>query len=223
VDVSGIDSAESLTQRLSRAYTGAVYDVLRGRGIRDTILPKDIVPLDTSLTMAGPVFTMRGRSSPSADAHQTLLAWTDFLGRAPAGHIVVCEGNDPDRALMGELSAETLQKRGVAGFVTDGGCRDCGFIQSIRFPVFSRYRTPRDVVGAWMPEAFDVPLTIGAIEVHPGDYLIADIDGAVLIPGSIAGEVVDEVEKVMNTENLVRKAILAGVPPQEAYLRYGKF
>jgi 4-hydroxy-4-methyl-2-oxoglutarate aldolase len=221
--VSGAEKGQTLADRLARAYTGAVYDVLRGRGIRDTILPKDILPLDTSLTMAGPVFTMRGRSAPTADAHQTLLAWTDFLGRAPAGHIIVCEGNDPDRALMGELSAETLQKRGVAGFVTDGGCRDCGFIKSICFPVFSRYRTPRDVVGAWMPEAFDVAIEIGPVAVSPGDYLIADIDGAVLIPGAIAGEVIDEVEKVMNTENLVRKAILAGVPPQEAYLKYGKF
>lgn len=213
----------ALAERLARAYTGAVYDVLRGRGIRDTILPKDIVPLDTTLTMAGPVFTMRGRPAPLADAHQTLLAWTDFLGRAPGGHIVVCEGNDPDRALMGELSAETLQKRGVAGFVTDGGCRDCGFIRSIRFPVFSRYRTPRDVVGAWLPEAFEVAIKIGPVAVCPGDYLIADIDGSVLIPGAIVGEVIDEVEKVMNTENLVRKAILAGLPPQEAYLKYGKF
>ncbi len=221
--MSATDTPLTLADRLARAYTGAVYDVLRGRGIRDTILPKDIVPLDPNLTMAAPVFTMRGRPAPRADAHRTLLAWTDFLGRAPAGHIVVCEGNDPDRALMGELSAETLQKRGVAGFVTDGGCRDCGFIQTIRFPVFSRYRTPRDVVGAWMPEAFDVEIKIGSVAVSPGDYLIADIDGAVVIPGAIVGEVIDEVEKVMNTENLVRKAILAGVPPQEAYLKYGKF
>ena len=221
--MSEANTMQTLSDRLAKAYTGAVYDVLRGRGIRDTILPKDIVPLDTSLTMAGPVFTMRGRPTPTADAHQTLLAWTDFLGRAPAGHIVVCEGNDPDRALMGELSAETLQKRGVTGFLTDGGCRDCGFIQSIRFPVFSRYRTPRDVVGAWMPEAFDVPIKVGPLAVNPGDYLIADIDGAVLIPGAIVDEVVEEVERVMNTEYLVRKAILAGVPPQEAYLQYGKF
>jgi 4-hydroxy-4-methyl-2-oxoglutarate aldolase len=221
--VSESAAAEGLAARLSRAYTGAVYDVLRGRGIRDTILAKDIVPLDRSLTLAGPVFTMRGRPFPGTDAHQTLLAWTDFLGRAPPGHVVVCEGNDPDRALMGELSAETLQKRGVAGYVTDGGCRDCGFIQGIRFPVFSRYRTPRDVVGEWMPESFDVAVKVGGVAVNPRDYLIGDIDGVVIIPSRIVAEVVEEVEKVMSTENLVRKAILSGVPPKEAYLKYGKF
>ncbi len=209
---------QGFASRLSRAYTGAVYDVLRGRGLRDTILAKDIVPLDQTLMIAGPVFTMRGRPKPGMDAHKTLLAWTDFLGRAPHGHVIVCEGNDPDRALMGELSAETLQRRGVTGFVTDGGCRDCGFIRSIKFPVFSRYRTPRDVVGEWMPESFDVPVNVGGAVVKPGDYLIGDIDGLVIIPSAIVAEVVAEVEKVMSTENLVRKAILSGVPPREAYL-----
>jgi 4-hydroxy-4-methyl-2-oxoglutarate aldolase len=124
---------------------------------------------------------------------------------------------------MGELSAETLQKRGVAGYVTDGGCRDCGFIQGIRFPVFSRYRTPRDVVGEWMPESYDVEVNVGGVAVKPGDYLIGDIDGVVIIPSRIVAEVVEEVETVMSTENLVKKAILSGVPPKEAYLKYRKF
>lgn len=213
----------NLTERLSRAYSGAVFDVLRGRGIADTVLPSSIVPLDDTRAVAGPVFLMRGRPTPGADPHATLMAWTDFLGRAPAGHVAVCEGNDDDRALMGELSAETLHGRGVLGYVTDGGCRDCAFIRRLGFPVFARFRTPRDVVGTWMPEAFDVPLRIGAVTVNPGDYVIGDIDGVVVIPGALAESVVDEVEAVMATENLVRSAIQSGVPPQEAYLRHRKF
>ena len=214
---------QSLAARLGRAYSGAVFDVLRGRGITETVLPKEIVPLDETRTLAGPVFCMRGRPTPGRDPHETLLAWTGFLGRAPAGHVVVCEGREEHRALMGELSAETLLGRGVLGFVTDGGCRDCASVRRIGFPVFARYRTPRDVVGAWMPEAFDAPLRIGDVAIAPGDYLIGDIDGVVVIPGSIAADVVDEVERVMGTENLVRAAIRSGVPPQEAYLRHRKF
>lgn len=215
--------ADDLTGRLRRCYTGAAHDVLRARGVKGTVLPPDIVPLDPSLTLAGPVFTMRGRPTPGADPHETLLAWTGFLSRAPAGHVVVVEGNDGTRALMGELSAETLQGKGVLGFVTDGGCRDCGFILKLGFPVFCRFRTPIDVVGAWMPEAFDVPVTLGETVIHPGDWLIGDIDGVVTIPGPIAAEVVAEVEAVMQAENRVRKAILEGMDPQEAYRRHGKF
>jgi regulator of RNase E activity RraA len=213
----------SFAERLSRTYSGAVHDVLHGLGVTNTTLPNDIVALDDSLVLAGPVFTLRGRPTPGADGHQTLLAWTDFLGRAPAGRVVVCEGNDSEHALMGELSAETLQKRGVLGYVTDGGCRDCGFIRKLRFPVFSRFRTPRDIFGAWTPEAYEVPILIGEAAIANGDYLIADIDGAVVIPGAMIGEVVAETERVMGAEDLVRKAILGGLAPQEAYLKYGKF
>jgi 4-hydroxy-4-methyl-2-oxoglutarate aldolase len=200
-----------------------VFDVLRGRGIADTGLPPDIAPLDPGRRLAGPAFTMRGRPAPGADPHETLLAWTGFLSRAPAGHVVVCEGNDCTRALMGELSAETLHRKGVRGYVTDGGCRDCGFILELGFPVFCGFRTPRDVVGAWLPEAFEVEVALGGVVVRPGDWLIGDIDGVVVVPGAIAAEVVEEVERVMRTESLVRKAILEGVDPREAYLRYGKF
>jgi regulator of RNase E activity RraA len=212
-----------LAERLGRCHAAAVFDVLRGRGLADTVLPPDIVPLDPGRRLAGPVFTLRGRPAPGADPHETLLAWTGFLSRAPAGHVVVCEGNDRTRALMGELSAETLHRKGVRGYVTDGGCRDCGFILELGFPVFCAFRTPRDVVGAWLPEAFEVPVAIGGIAVRPGDWLIGDIDGVVVIPGAVAAEVVAEVEAVMRTESLVRKAVLEGIDPREAYLRHGKF
>jgi regulator of RNase E activity RraA len=216
-------AADDLAERLARCYSGAVFDALRERGIDDTILPSDIRPLDETRVMAGPVFTVLGSPKPDLDAHASLLAWTDFLSRAPAGHVVVLQGRDGSRALMGELSAETLQARGVRGFLSDGGCRDCAFIRRIGFPVAARFFTPRDVVAAWSPDAFDVPVMIGDVRVSPGDYLIADIDGAVAIPGALAADVVAEVEQVMRTENAVRAAIRSGVDPKEAYLRFGRF
>lgn len=213
----------SLSQRLSACYTGAIFDALRSRGILDTILPKEIVPLDDTKTIAGPVFTVRGSPKEDLDAHQSLLSWTEFLSRAPAGHIIVMEGRDDDRALMGELSAETLHFRGVSGFITDGGCRDCDFIRKIGFPIFSSFHTPKDVVGAWSPDAFEEPIRIGDVAICTGDYVIGDIDGVVVIPKGIVSEVVSEVEEIMATENLVRKAIMQGVDPKEAYLKYGRF
>jgi regulator of RNase E activity RraA len=218
-----MESTLTLAERFAAAYTGAVFDVMRAKGHRNCVLPSDIVALDRDRKMAGPVFTMRGRQVLGADAHETLLAWTEFLGKAPAGHVVVCEGGDADCALMGELSAETLHMRGVAGYLTDGGCRDADFIRRIGFPVFSRFLTPKDVVGAWLPVAYEADIHIGPIAISPGDYLVADRDGAVVVPRALINEVLVEVERVMNTENLVRKAILSGVSPQEAYLTYGKF
>ncbi|WP_421724965.1 RraA family protein [Bauldia sp.] len=213
----------TLSQRLEKCYSGAVYDVLRERGVTNTVLPKDVRPLDPTRTLAGPVFTVAGSPKSGIGGHESLIAWTEFLSAAPSGHVVVSTGQDQDRALMGELSAETLQFRGVKGYVTDGGCRDCRFIIDISFPVFARFYTPRDVVGAWTPDTLQEPLNFMGVTIAPNDYIIADIDGAVVIPGDIAEEVIDQVEAVMQTENLVRKAILEGESPKDAYLKHGKF
>ncbi len=212
-----------LTDRLQKCYTGVIFDVLRGKGMTDCVLPPQIRPLDAAQLLAGPVFTVRGSPKPGMDGHESLIAWTDFLSRAPAGHVAVLEGNDRDRALMGELSAETLHHRGVLGYVTDGGCRDCSFIRDIGLPVFSSFYTPRDIVGAWSPDVYGEPIRIGTVDVADGDYLIGDRDGVVIIPGKIAEQVIGEAEAMIATENQVRKAILEGVDPKEAYLRYGKF
>jgi regulator of RNase E activity RraA len=107
--------------------------------------------------------------------------------------------------------------------VADGGCRDVDFILKLGFPVWCRYFTPRDIVGYWLPDTFDQPITIGAVTIRPGDLALGDRDGMVILPAARAEEIVAAAETAINTENLVRKAILDGVDPQEAYLRYGKF
>lgn len=212
-----------LGERLRQCYSGAVFDTLRERGLTNTVLPKDIRPLDPSRVMAGPVFTVSGSPKDGISEHETLIAWTEFLSAAPKDHVVVCTGHDDDRALMGELSAETLHFRGVRGYLSDGGIRDSDFILKLGFPVFSRYFTPRDVVGAWTPDRFSETITIGDVPIHPGDYLIGDIDGTVIIPGGMAAGVITDTEMVMQTENKVRDAILRGVDPKEAYLQHGRF
>jgi regulator of RNase E activity RraA len=124
---------------------------------------------------------------------------------------------------MGELSSETLAYKKVLGYIVDGGCRDSAFIEILGFPVFCKYFTPVDVVAKWAATSFGEPVQIGEVRIHTGDYIFGDRDGIVVIPGAIAEEVVQETEEVLRKENLVRKAILQGVDPVQAYLQYGKF
>ena len=74
-----------------------------------------------------------------------------------------------------------------------------------------------------MPDRFGQPVTIGDVTISTGDWLLADRDGVVIIPGKIAEQVVTKTEEVLLTENKVRSAILGGMDPQEAYLKFGKF
>jgi regulator of RNase E activity RraA len=212
-----------LVDRLAKTYTGVVHDVMRAMGLRDFTLPPEIRPLAPHQLLAGVVATVRGKVDETADAHQTLLGWTGLLSKARAGTVLICQPDDSTVAHMGELSAETLKLKGVRGYVADGGCRDVDFILRLGFPVWCRYFTPRDIVGYWLPDQFDQPIRIGEVTIRAGDLALGDRDGMVILPQDRAEEIVAAAEAAIGTENLIRKAILEGVDPQEAYLEYGKF
>jgi regulator of RNase E activity RraA len=215
--------SDPITERLLACYTGVVHDVMRGMGLRDFTLPPELRPLMPERRLAGPAFTIDGRVDPRADAHETLLAWTGLLSKAPPGHIWTCQPNDRVVAHMGELSAETLKNKGVLGCVADGFVRDVDFLLAMQFQTWSRGFTPRDIVGYWLPRAVEVDIRIGEVVIAPGDYLVGDRDGMVRVPRGIAEDVLAQAEKAIATENKVRTAILAGVDPQQAYLQFGKF
>lgn len=220
---SRLDFCDGYAERLEKCYSGAVYDVLRALGYPNQVLPHSIRPLLPERNLAGRIYTISGHARPDLGGHETLLAWTEMLSLAPRGSVVMMQPDDSTMAHMGELSSETMNLRGIRGYVVDGGCRDSAFIRRIGFRVFCRYFTPVDIVGRWQAEIFGEPIVIGGVTIHTGDYVIADFDGVVIIPAAFIGEVTMQAEKVLCTENLVRKAILEGVDPKEAYLRHGKF
>lgn len=216
-------AAADLADRLARCYSGAVYDAMREVGLPPAVLPSSIRPIDPSSVLAGPVWTCAGRMDGTGDADSSLLGWTRLLSAAPSGSVVVCQPNDSTIAHMGELSAEALMLRGIRGYLVDGGCRDSRLIVERGFPVFARYRTPADIVGRWIVESLGDPIAIGDVTIRTGDFLVADVDGAVVMPADRAGEVVARAEHLMSTESDMRRAIVSGMDPVEAYDRFGVF
>ena len=215
--------SKDLVSRLENCYTGAVYDVLREKGMKNTILPHEIKSIDPSKKIAGRIWTCSGEIDESLDKDTTMLSWTEMLSKAPKDSVVVCQPNDGTIAHMGELSAETLKYRGVRGYIVDGGCRDVDFILKLGFPVFCKYFTPSDVVCRWQVKTLGEPIKIGDLEIKSGDYVLGDIDGVVIIPNEIIVEVITDTENYINTESALRKDILSGVDPKEAYLKYRLF
>ncbi|MXZ02922.1 MAG: RraA family protein [Chloroflexi bacterium] len=216
-------SDEQILAILESAYSGAVYDAMRELGLDDGILPNQIQPVDPNIPLVGKVWTCSGGIVEGISQDDSLLSWTGMLSAAPSGSVVVCQPNDSTIAHMGELSAETPKFRGVKGYIVDGGNRDTDFILKLGFPVFCRYLTPSDIVERWMVQTMGEPITIGDVEIKTGDYIVADRDGAVVIPASAASDVANRVDEVMNTENELRNMILDGMDPQEAYPKYRRF
>ena len=208
---------------LSDCYTSVLHDVMRAEGLRDFTLPPRITPLQPDRVLCGPAFTIEGHLAPEASAHDTLLAWTGLLSQCPAGHIWTAQPNTHEVAQMGELSAETLHAKGVLGCVLDGALRDSPFILNLGFPCWRTHHTPRDVVGQWLPTGTGGDIHIDAVRIRAGDWLHGDRDGMVVIPAEALDDVIAKASEAMQTESKVRRAILDGMDPQEAYLTWGKF
>jgi regulator of RNase E activity RraA len=215
--------ASTLTDRLRACYTGAVHDVLRTMGHDRSVLPPSIKAIAPGTRLAGPVWTVSGHIDRTKSRHECLLGWCTLLSKAPPGHVVVCQPNTHEIALMGELSAQTLQARGVLGYVVDGGSRDTDLVLAQGFPVFCAFLTPADIVERWIPDRFAEPVTIGDVTVVAGDYLLGDRDGIVIIPREVADEAVTKTEAVIATESEMRRALIGGMDPVDAYNRFGKF
>ena len=216
-------SIKQLDERLMACYASAVHDVLRGLGINNCVLPPEIMALSPGQKLAGEIYTISGHIDRTLSRHDSLLAWTQVLSKVPGGKVLVCQPNTKEIALMGELSARALMVKDTKGYVVDGRCRDVDFILDMDFPVFCDLNTPADIVERWTYDRLGDPISIGTVTICSGDWLIADRDGVVVIPGNIAEQVVGETEKVMSTESEMRDAILAGMDPEQAYLKYGKF
>ena len=214
---------EDLSKRLSLLHSSIVHDALRMEGLLNQTLPYQIRPMSSGKIISGKVWTLSGELQENITVHESLLSWTSFLSKVQPDTVVVCQPNNQSIALMGELSAETLVKKNIKGYIVDGGCRDVKRIKTIGLPVYCRFYSPKDVAGKWKVMELGKKINIGEVLIVTGDYIIGDDDGIVIIPGSIAEKIIIKAENDMTSENKIRDAILNGVDPQKAYLKYGKF
>ncbi|GIU95518.1 MAG: 4-carboxy-4-hydroxy-2-oxoadipate aldolase/oxaloacetate decarboxylase [Gaiellaceae bacterium] len=215
-----------MRERFETIYTAALADILDARGLHEQTLPPAIRSLEPGTRIAGEAYTVRGRPARNlgeGDYDRAIRKVLAMLGDVPAGHVAVYACEQDVSAHLGELSVTSLKSRGVVGCVLDGGCRDVRFIRDEGFPVFCRFVTPEDSTWRWELEATQAPITIGAVVIEPGDWIVGDDDGVVVVPSAIAEDVLREAEAKAATESEIRRAVRAGTPPLEAYERYGTF
>lgn len=214
---------DDVCQRFSAIYTGAISDVLDDMGYHNQALPSEIQALTIEHRVAGIALTVEGEPTKSRDPEEVYVPVLKMLGDLKPGDVIVSQPHDSVSAHFGELSAESAKYRGARGAVIDGGARDIDYLLKLRFPVFCRYRTPVDVAGRWKVISYGQPIQLGQVTVHRGDFMVGDKDGVLVIPHDITLEVLQRSEEVVGTENLVRKAVLRGVHPLDAYREYGRF
>lgn len=216
---------ESVRRRYLKVDTATVADVLDVLGLPDQGLAPGFVPYPSAAgRMGGWAYTIRGkmrRYAGSGDPRK--MRAVD--GVSP-GEVTVWSGEGRGVCFFGELIALGMKRRGCSGALVDGGIRDLHWIARQRFPVYARYRTPVQSIGRWKVTAWQVPVDLpGAtrkrVRVHPGDFVLADIDGVIVIPAGAAYEVLIESERLTKKERRIRHDLERGASLESVLKKYG--
>lgn len=213
--------------RMRHVSTATLTTQLFKRGFRNVFI-QGVRPLGRyEKTMAGPATTLRNIPSREDLDRLEVFANPEHPQRraieiTPPGHVLVvdCRG-DPRAASGGEILMTRLMRRGVAGMVSDGGIRDSSPIAALKLPVFcAGPAAPLNLVAHHAVE-IDVPIGCGGVAVYPGDLIVGDADGVVVIPAHLAEDVARDAEEQERLERFLLQRIDVGAalpgtyPPDE--------
>jgi regulator of RNase E activity RraA len=204
-------------------YVAVLSDVLDEVGHRNQALPPRIRPLDESLVMAGFARTGLYRDvyhvAPGVNPYELEIALIDSLepGEVP---VLAC-GASGRIAPWGELLSTASRARSAAGCLTDGLVRDIKAIRRMGFPVFHGGIGPLDSKGRGMVVEIDGPVECAGVRVEPGDLVVGDADGVVVVPRAVEGEVLARAFAKVEGEDRTRADLERGDTLAEVFARYG--
>lgn len=217
--------------RLKRLYTAAVYDIMDEMGLPNQCLDLGIKPLERTMRIAGPAFTIACAADARVDweyDNDEVKRFTFFRRMYQGCVVIVSSGGENKAGHWGELMSMSSKARGAAGVIMDGGIRDGNILMGREgWPVFTRYLSPIESRGRTRIRAIEEPIAVGGslttqVRVNPGDWLFGDMDGVVSIPAKNVEEVVRKAEDIGGIEDLVRAEIRNGADVTEVFEKYGR-
>lgn len=201
-------------ERAGRIDTATLSDALDKLGIAGQCL--GIKPLTQSFRLAGRAYTLSyAPTGPGGTVG-------DFIDDVPEGAVVAIDnGGRPDATVWGDILTLCAHRRGLAGTVIDGACRDTHLALDLGYPMYSRSYSMRTGKDRVQLEAVQVVVNIGDARVRPGDILRGDSDGVIAIPKDREDEVLDVAEAIEAAEARIREAVTSGVRLDEARKQQG--
>lgn len=191
--------------------TATISDALDSLGVEGCAL--GIMPIDRSFAMAGRAYTVRYRRISTVNPGTV----GDYLDDVPAGSVVVLDNaGDETCTVWGDILTQMAFRKGVAGTVIDGACRDTQRSVDLGYPLYSKVRTMR--TGKDRVEVSDVqePVTVAGVHVAPGDLLVGDCDGVVVIPREREDEVRAAADRIFAAEEQIEQLLAEGMSIREA-------
>jgi 4-hydroxy-4-methyl-2-oxoglutarate aldolase len=219
--------ANSIVERLSRLSTPNVFDVLDKMGYPDQALSAEIRPLHPTMRVAGPAFTIVGASA--SDGTDYGSAAFEMFRQIVPGSVLVMAGNGHHVAApWGENASISAMLKGAKGLVSDTGARDALAMIELGFPSFAAYLSPvfmsgRFVIAGHQQTVWLAGQTSAHVKVDPGDYVIGDYDGVVIVPRELIEPVVTAAEELERIEERIRTGLRTGEDREAVYRRHPKF
>lgn len=201
--------------RASRLDTTSLSDALDRLGIAGQCL--GIKPLDHRFRLTGRAFTIL--YGPAATPPGTVGDYIDDL--EPDTVVVLDNGGRENATVWGDILTTMAHKRGIAGTVIDGACRDTHLSLSLGYPIFSRSYSMRTGKDRVQVEATNCAVNIGDARVEPGDILRGDSDGVIVIPKKHEDEVLRIAEEIDAVEGQILKAVREGSKLVDARRQFG--
>ncbi|QEH80063.1 RraA family protein [Sphingomonas sp. C8-2] len=196
--------------RAGRLDTATLSDAMDKLGIGGQCL--GIKPLDPTFRLLGRAVTFQyaAAASPAGSVG-------DYIDDVPPGSVVVLDnGGREDATVWGDILTSVAHRRGIAGTLIDGACRDTDLARSLGYPVFSRSYSMRTGKDRVQLETSDTVVTIGDARVAPGDIVRGDADGAVVLPRSHEDAILAAAEEIERAEASIRTALDQGMRLDEA-------
>jgi regulator of RNase E activity RraA len=213
-----------MADRYSRLYTAAINDILQNKDLNHQWLGPEISCKTVDLMnniVAGAAFTVQWIFDPLPDERNKPAA--EMVQAYPKdGIIVVDAGADQISGFWGELATTVCQKNGVRGAVINGGAKDTGIIKMMGFPIFCKFTSPVDGFFRSRLRDWQIPIWVNEILIRPGDMIVGDNDGVLVIPQEIAEQVLHETERRVLEEMQTRKLLKQGVSAVEASTMTGR-
>lgn len=204
-------AADATVQGLGELPTATISDALDRLGIVGQVL--GIAPLDPSFRLVGRAFTVRYR--PAGLVERGTVG--DYVDDVPPGDVVVLDNAGRlDCTVWGDILTAVARRHGVGGTVIHGVCRDVQRALDLHYPIFSRGRYMRTGKDRVEVESMHAPVSLGEIQVRPGDILVGDADGLLVVPRVREAEVLQTARDIEDAEQAIERETAKGIRLDDA-------
>lgn len=202
-------------------YSAVVLDVLDSLGYRNQSPRLPIRPMTVDMVLVGRCKTTLWTDMAHVDPQPYEKELEAVDSCQPDDVIIAAAQGSVRSGIWGELLSTAARNAGCVGTIVDGAVRDVRPMREMQFPVFALATSPYDSQNRQRVVDYDVPVELDGVQFNPGDLVVADIDGVVVVPQAVETETLEKAWEKINAENVTRDAIKNGMKATEAYKKYG--